>query len=47
MILCKVLQILIVGSDHAEGLLLPQLLQDGLCDGTADGWLRTAAELVY
>ena len=46
-ILGKVLQVLIVGGNHAEGLLLPQLLQHGLCYGTADGGLCAAAELVY
>ena len=47
MILGEVLQVLIVGGDHAEGLLLPELLQHCLCDGTADGRFRSAAELVY
>ena len=46
MVFRKVLQVLVVGSDHAEGLFLPELLQHGLCDGSADGGLRSAAELV-
>ena len=47
MSLGKLLQVLIVGGDHAEGLALPELLQHSLCDGTSDGGLRAAAELVY
>ena len=47
MILGKVLQVLIVGGNHAKGLLLPELLQHRLCNGTADGWFRAAAKLIY
>ena len=46
-VLCKVLQVLIVGGDDAEGLLLPELFQYGLGDSAADGGFRTAAKLVY
>ena len=46
MILCEVLQILIVGGDDAKGLFLPELFQHGFSDGTSDGGLCTAAELI-
>ena len=46
MILGEVLQVLVVGGDHPEGLLLPELLQHSLCDGTADSGFSTTAELI-
>ena len=46
MVFGKVLQILIVGGDDAEGLLLPELLQHGFGNGAADGRLCTAAKLI-
>ena len=46
MILCEVLQVLIMGGDDAKGLLLPELFQHGFSDGTSDGGLSTAAELI-
>ena len=42
----KMLQVLVVGSDDAKRLLLPELLQHRLGYRTADGRLSTAAKLV-
>ena len=46
MILGKVLQVLVMGGYNGECLFLPELLQHSLCNGTSNGRLRTAAELV-
>ena len=46
MVLGKVLEILIVGGDDAKSLLLPELFEHGLGNGSTDGRLRTAAKLV-
>ena len=43
----EMLQVLIVGGNHAEGFLLPELLQDGLGNGAANHGFRTATKLVY
>ena len=40
------LQILIVGGDDAKSFLLPELLQNGFGNGSANGRLRTSAKLV-
>ena len=42
----KMLEVLIVGGNHAEGLLLPELLQHGFGYSTANGRLRAATELI-
>ena len=47
MVVGKMLQVLVVGGDDAEGLFLPELLQHSLGNGTAYGRLRAASELVY
>ena len=46
MVFCEVFQILVVGGNDAEGLLLPELLQHSFCYGTANGGLRAASELI-
>ena len=46
MVVGKMLQVLIVGGDDTESVLLPELFQDGLGNGTADGRLRASSELV-
>ena len=46
MVFRKVLQVLIVGGNDAKRLLLPELLQHGLGNGSADGGFSTASELV-
>ena len=46
MILSEVLQVLVVGGDHAKGLFLPELFQHRLCNGASDGRLRSTTELI-
>lgn len=46
MVLGKMLQVLVVGSDDGPGLALPKLLQHGLGDGAADLRLRARTKLV-
>ena len=45
--ICKMLQVLIVGGDDTVSLLLAELVEHSLGNGSANAWFGTGTKLIY